>query len=81
VAAWVLSLAFTWNEWLYADFMAFDDVKTMPVALIAVVGGGGGGNVPTAMARALSMMVVPIGAAIATQRFIASGLSMGAVKS
>jgi len=81
VAAWVLSLAFTWNEWLYADFMAFDDVKTMTVALIAVVGGGGGGNVPSAMARALSMMVVPIGAAIATQRFIASGLSMGAVKS
>jgi multiple sugar transport system permease protein len=81
VAAWVLCLAFTWNEWLYADFMAFDDVKTMPVALIAEVGGGGGGNVPMAMARVLFMMVVPIGAAIATQRFIAGGLSMGAVKS
>jgi hypothetical protein len=27
------------------------------------------------------MMVVPITAALATQRFIASGLSMGAVKS
>jgi hypothetical protein len=32
------------------------------------------------MARALTMMVVPIGAALATQRFIAGGLSMGAVK-
>jgi multiple sugar transport system permease protein len=80
VAAWVLCLAFTWNEWLYADFMTFSDVETMPVALIAVVGGGSGANVPTAMARALSMMVVPIAAALATQRFIASGLSMGAVK-
>ena len=81
VAAWILCLAFTWNEWLYADFMAFDDVETMPVALIAVVGGGSGGNVSTAMARALSMMVIPMGAAIAAQRYIASGLSMGAVKS
>ena len=81
VAAWVLSLAFTWNEWLYADFMTFNQVETMPVALIAVVGGGGGGNVPSATARALSMMVVPIAAALATQRFIAGGLSMGAVKS
>jgi multiple sugar transport system permease protein len=81
VAAWVLSLAFTWNEWLYADFMTFNQVETMPVALIAVVGGGGGGNVPSATARALSMMAVPIAAALATQRFIASGLSMGAVKS
>jgi multiple sugar transport system permease protein len=80
VAAWVLCLAFTWNEWLYADFMTFEKVETMPVALIAVVGGGSGANVPAAMARALSMMVVPIAAALATQRFIASGLSMGAVK-
>jgi multiple sugar transport system permease protein len=80
VAAWVLCLAFTWNEWLYADFMTFEQVETMPVALIAVVGGGSGGNVPSAMARALTMMVVPIGAALATQRFIAGGLSMGAVK-
>ena len=79
VAAWVLCLAFTWNEWLYADFMTFQKVETMPVALIAVVGGGSGANVPSAMARALTMMVVPIGAALATQRFIASGLSMGAV--
>jgi multiple sugar transport system permease protein len=81
VAAWVLSLAFTWNEWLYADFMTFNQVETMPVALIAVAGGGGGANVPGATARALSMMVVPISAALATQRFIAGGLSMGAVKS
>ena len=81
IAAWVLSLAFTWNEWLYADFMTFNQVETMPVALIAVAGGGGGANVPGATARALSMMVVPIAAALATQRFIASGLSMGAVKS
>jgi multiple sugar transport system permease protein len=80
IAAWVLCLAFTWNEWLYADFMTFEKVETMPVALIAVVGGGGGANVPSAMARALSMMVVPIAAALATQRFIATGLSMGAVK-
>jgi multiple sugar transport system permease protein len=81
IAAWVLSLAFTWNEWLYADFMTFNQVETMPVALIAVAGGGGGANVPGATARALSMMIVPIAAALATQRFIASGLSMGAVKS
>jgi multiple sugar transport system permease protein len=80
IAAWVLCLAFTWNEWLYADFMTFEKVETMPVALIAVVGGGSGANVPSAMARALSMMVVPIAAALATQRFIATGLSMGAVK-
>jgi multiple sugar transport system permease protein len=80
IAAWVLCLAFTWNEWLYADFMTFEKVETMPVALIAVVGGGSGANVPSAMARALAMMVVPIAAALATQRFIATGLSMGAVK-
>lgn len=60
--------------------MTFEKIETMPVALIAVVGGGSGANVPSAMARALSMMVVPIAAALATQRFIATGLSMGAVK-
>jgi multiple sugar transport system permease protein len=81
VAAWTLCLAFTWNEWLYADMMAFTEVETMSVALIAVTGGGGGGaNVGGAMTRVLAMMVVPIVAALATQRFIASGLSMGAVK-
>jgi multiple sugar transport system permease protein len=79
-AAWVLCLAFTWNEWLYADFMRFNNLNTMPVALIAVVGGGGGGNVPSAVARAMAMMVVPMIAGLASQRFIASGLSIGAVK-
>ena len=30
-AAWILCLAFTWNEWLYADFMRFNILNTMPV--------------------------------------------------
>jgi len=80
MAAWILCLAFTWNEWLYADFMTFNKVETMSVALITVVGGGSGANVPQAVARTLSMMVVPMIAALASQRFIVSGLSMGAVK-
>ena len=54
VAAWILSFAFTWNEWLYADFMTFNKVETMSVALITVVGGGSGANVPQAVARTLA---------------------------
>ncbi len=80
VAAWILSFAFTWNEWLYADFMTFNKVETMSVALITVVGGGSGANVPQAVARTLAMMAVPMIAAIACQRYIVTGLSMGAVK-
>jgi multiple sugar transport system permease protein len=80
MAGWILCLAFTWNEWLYADFMTFNKVETMSVALIAVVGGGSGANVPQAVARALAMMVVPMLAAVASQRFLVTGLSMGAVK-
>lgn len=79
VAAWLLCLAFIWNEWMYASALGYIDAKSFPV-LIQATGSGGGFNMGGATTRALTATVVPLVAALLVQRFIVRALSLGAVK-
>src|SRR3954468_2552261 len=79
VAAWLLCLAFIWNEWMYASALGYIDARSFPV-LIQATGGGGGFNMGGATTRALTATVVPLLAALLVQRFIVRALSLGAVK-
>ncbi len=79
VAAWLLCLAFIWNEWMYASALGYIDAKSFPV-LIQATGSGGGFNLGAATTRALTATAVPLLAALLVQRFIVRALSLGAVK-
>jgi multiple sugar transport system permease protein len=76
VAAWLLCLAFIWNEWMYASALWYTDVKSFPV-LIQATGSGGGFNLGGATTRALTATVEPLVAALHVQRFIVRALSLG----
>jgi multiple sugar transport system permease protein len=78
-AAWLLSLAFSWNEWMYASALGYVDARSFPV-LIQATGGGGGVNFGAATTRALAATAVPVLAALFAQRYMARALSLGAVK-
>jgi multiple sugar transport system permease protein len=78
-AAWLLSLAFSWNEWMYASAIGYVDARSFPV-LIQATGGGGGVNFGAATTRALAATAVPVLAALFAQRYMARALSLGAVK-
>ncbi|MFN8590234.1 MAG: carbohydrate ABC transporter permease [Thermomicrobiales bacterium] len=79
VAAWLLSLAFIWNEWMYASALGYIEARTLPV-LIQATGGGGGANMGAASTRALTATIVPIIAALLVQRYMVRALSLGGVK-
>lgn len=78
-AAWLLSLAFTWNEWMYASALGYIEAKSFPV-LIQATGGGGGANMGAATTRALAATAIPVLAALFAQRYMVRALSLGAVK-
>jgi multiple sugar transport system permease protein len=78
-AAWLLCLAFIWNEWMYASAVGYIEARSFPV-LIQATGAGGGVNFGAATTRALAATTVPILAALLAQRFMVRALSLGAVK-
>lgn len=78
-ASWLLCLAFSWNEWMFAAALSYTEARSMPV-LIQATGGGGGVNMQAATSRALTAMAVPLLTAILAQRAIVRGLSLGALK-
>lgn len=78
-AAWLLCLAFIWNEWMYASAIGYVEAKSFPV-LIQATGAGGGVNFGAATTRALAATAVPIIAALLAQRYMVRALSLGAVK-
>lgn len=78
-AAWLLCLAFIWNEWMYASALGYIEARSFPV-LIQSTGGGGGVNFGAATTRALAATAVPILAALFAQRYMVRALSFGAVK-
>lgn len=78
-AAWLLCLAFIWNEWMYASALGYTEARTLPV-LIQATGGGGGANMGAATTRALTSTVVPVLAALLAQRYLVRALSLGAIK-
>jgi multiple sugar transport system permease protein len=78
-ATWLLCLAFSWNEWMYASALGYTEARSFPV-LIQATGSGGGVNFGAATTRALAATAVPILAALFAQRYMVRALSLGAVK-
>lgn len=78
-AAWLLALAFSWNEWMYASALGYIEAKSFPV-LIQATGGGGGAKMGAATTRALAATAIPVLAALFAQRYMVCALSLGTVK-
>jgi len=78
VVAWMLALAFSWNEFLFAFSTA---VQHRPLS-VAIVGAEQtrGVDYQFVGTRTLWAMIVPLVAALLAQRYIVRGLSLGAVK-
>lgn len=78
VVAWMLALAFSWNEFLFA----FSSTVAHRPLSVAVVGAEQtrGVDYQFVGTRTLWAMIVPLIAALLAQRYIVRGLSLGAVK-
>lgn len=78
VVAWMLALAFSWNEFLFA----FSSTVVNRPLSVAVVGAEQtrGVDYQFVGTRTLWAMIVPLIAALLAQRYIVRGLSLGAVK-
>ena len=79
VVAWILCLAFTWNEFLFGFAMTTNEARPVTVFL---AGGDQtrGVNFQEIGTRMLLVASVPMIAALLVQRYIVRGLSLGAVK-
>ncbi|MFN0192851.1 MAG: carbohydrate ABC transporter permease [Aestuariivirga sp.] len=79
-ATTLLVLILNWNEYLFAVFLAYAKVQTMPI-MVAAKNAGEKGIFWWEMSAIIVMMIVPvILMAIVLQRFIARGVLLGAVK-
>ena len=79
VAAFILSLVLTWNEYFFAALLTSTDAKTLPV-MVASQTGSQGINW-WAMAALSTAAIVPlIIIGVALERFIIKGMAAGAVK-
>jgi multiple sugar transport system permease protein len=79
VAAWMLCLAFSWNEFLFALALANKSAIPMPVSS-ASVEGTRGVQFHYVGVRVLLTMLPPTILALLAQRYIVRGLTLGAVK-
>ncbi|HEY3081187.1 MAG TPA: carbohydrate ABC transporter permease [Chloroflexota bacterium] len=79
VAAYLVSLIFTWNEYLFALILTGNEAMTMPI-LIAGQNTSRGIEWWTLSALVLLEMVPVIAGTILLQRFISRGLIAGALK-
>ena len=79
VAAFILSLVLTWNEYFFAALLTSTDAKTLPV-MVASQTGSQGINwwAMAALSAAAILPLVIIG--IVLERFIIKGMAAGAVK-
>lgn len=79
VATGLLAFIFAWNEFLFANILASTDNKTAPLGLAEYVTPVG--IAWTEIMAAGILVAIPVWiAALATQRYLVRGLSMGAVK-
>jgi multiple sugar transport system permease protein len=79
-ATTLLTLILSWNEYLFAVFLAYAKVQTMPI-MVAAKNAGEKGIFWWEMSAIIVMMIFPvILMAIILQRFIAKGVLLGAVK-
>ena len=79
VAAFILSLVLTWNEYFFAALLTSTDAKTLPV-MVASQTGSQGINwwAMAALSTAAILPLIVIG--IALERYIIKGMAAGAVK-
>lgn len=79
-ATTLLTLILNWNEYLFAVFLAYAKVQTMPI-MVAAKNAGEKGVLWWEMSAVIVIMIVPvILMAILLTRFISKGVLMGAVK-
>lgn len=79
-ATTLLTLILSWNEYLFAVFLAYAKVQTMPI-MVAAKNAGEKGVLWWEMSAIIVIMIIPvILMAILLQRFIAKGVLLGAVK-
>src|SRR5215207_6574936 len=78
VVSWIIAMAFSWNEFLFA----FSSTTLNRPLSVAVVGAEQtrGVDYQFVGTRTLWAMIVPLIAALLAQRYIVRGLSLGAVK-
>ena len=79
VVSWIICLAFSWNEFLFALSLATKDAIPMPV-IIAGAEHTRGVDFQFVGTRVMITMLPPLIMALLAQRYIVRGLSLGAVK-
>ena len=79
VVSWILCMAFSWNEFLFAFSTTQDKARPMSVMLVGAEQTRGVDYIFVGT-RMMTMMALPIVAALMVQKYIVRGLSLGAVK-
>ncbi len=79
VAAFILSLVLTWNEYFFAALLTSTDAKTLPV-MVASQTGSQGINWWAMAALSASAIMPLIVIAVILERYIVKGMAAGAVK-
>ena len=79
VAAFILSLVLTWNEYFFAALLTSTDAKTLPV-MVASQTGSQGINWWSMAALSASAIIPLIVIGIVLERYIIKGMASGAVK-
>jgi multiple sugar transport system permease protein len=79
VVSWIICLAFSWNEFLFALALTTRDAIPMPV-VIAGAEHTRGVDFQFVGTRVMLTMLPPLFMALLAQRYIVRGLSLGAVK-
>ena len=79
VVSWILALAFTWNEYIFAATLTLQQAVPVTV-LIAGAEGTRGIDYQFVGTRVIMAVLPPLVLALLAQRYIVRGLSLGAVK-
>ena len=79
VVSWILVMAFSWNEFLFAFSTTQDQARPMSVMLVGAEQTRGVDYLFVGT-RMITMISLPLVAALMVQRYIVRGLSLGAVK-
>jgi multiple sugar transport system permease protein len=79
VVSWILALAFTWNEYIFAATIALQQAVPITVQ-IAAAQGSRGIDYQFLGTRVIVSVIPPLILALLAQRYIVRGLSLGAVK-
>ncbi|CAN5790108.1 carbohydrate ABC transporter permease [soil metagenome] len=79
VVSWILVMAFSWNEFLFAFSTTQNQARPMSVMLVGAEQTRGV-DFQFVGTRMITMMAIPVLASLLVQRYIVRGLSLGAVK-